>query len=275
MAARKRAEEEMKRQIAEETRKAMAKMATPTTPVNGSQVSPISSSTFYNKSPDANITAPKSMPLVFLQEMSIVIDSCPLFSSYPGRFTPAVNVLAFQKAKEKIEELRRNQSAARTPAQTASKAGTRVAHAGAAVVSTSASPAAQAPPILEPTSSKISYNVRMQYYGLMIKHCLNIYPNCEDAWDRAQTEELAVMKKCSTAMIYKSSALLTINKLRKEAVESGSETAEKYVPVAAFVYEEGVIFFLFCIFRNKTVSHDVILAGKMVNNISWSVNKKL
>uniref|UniRef100_A0A182F9B4 Uncharacterized protein n=1 Tax=Anopheles albimanus TaxID=7167 RepID=A0A182F9B4_ANOAL len=229
LAARKRAEEEMKRQIAEETRKAMAKMATPTTPVNGSQVSPISSSTFYNKSPDANITAPKS------------------------RFTPAVNVLAFQKAKEKIEELRRNQSAARTPAQTASKAGTRVAHAGAAVVSTSASPAAQAPPILEPTSSKISYNVRMQYYGLMIKHCLNIYPNCEDAWDRAQTEELAVMKKCSTAMIYKSSALLTINKLRKEAVESGSETAEK----------------------NKTVSHDVILAGKMVNNISWSVNKKL
>ncbi|ETN59207.1 rnase h (70) [Anopheles darlingi] len=229
LAARKRAEEEMKQQIAEETRKAMAKLATPPAPVNGKQLSPISSSTFYNKSPDASISTPKS------------------------RFTPAVNVLAFQKAKEKIEELRRSQSAARTPAQTASKVGTRVAHAGAVVVSTSASPAAQAPPILEPTSSKISYNVRMQYYGLMVKHCLNIYPNCDDAWDRAQTEELAVMKKCSTAMIYKSSALLTINKLRKEAVETGSASAEK----------------------NKTVSHDVILAGKMVNNISWSVNKKL
>lgn len=67
----------------------------------------------------------------------------------------------------------------------------------------------------------------MQFYNLMIKHCLNIYPSCDDAYDRAQTEELAVMKKCSTPMIYKSSALLTINKLRKEAVDSGSETTEK------------------------------------------------
>jgi len=41
-----------------------------------------------------------------------------------------------------------------------------------------------APPVLEPESTKISYNIRMQYYNMMVKHCLIIYPNCEDAWDR-------------------------------------------------------------------------------------------
>ncbi|XP_049288544.1 RNA exonuclease 1 homolog [Anopheles funestus] len=229
LAARKRAEEEVKRQIEEETRKAMPKPATMSVPINGSSVPSISANNFRNISPETSLGTPKS------------------------RFTPAVNVLAFQKAKEKIEQLKRNQSAF-TPAQTAPKTGSRVAHAGSVLASkAAATPAAQAPPILEPTSSKISYNIRMQYYGLMVKHCLNIYPTCEDAWERAQTEELAVMKKCSTAMIYKSSALLTINKLRKEAVETGSEATDK----------------------NKTVSHDVILAGKMVHNISWSVNKKL
>ncbi|XP_035904013.1 RNA exonuclease 1 homolog [Anopheles stephensi] len=231
LAARKRAEEEVKRQIEEETRKAMTKPATvPAPAVNGSPVSSIATGTFYSKSPET-----------------------PSLSTPKSRFTPAVNVLAFQKAKEKIEQLKRNQSAF-TPAQTASKTGARVAHTGSVLATkAAATPAAQAPPILEPSSSKISYNIRMQYYGLMVKHCLNIYPTCEDAWERAQTEELAVMKKCSTAMIYKSSALLTINKLRKEALETGNETVDK----------------------NKTVSHDVILAGKMVHNISWSVNKKL
>lgn len=35
---------------------------------------------------------------------------------------------------------------------------------------------------------------------------------------QAQTEEHAVFKKCNTVVIYKSSALLTINKLRKESL---------------------------------------------------------
>lgn len=80
----------------------------------------------------------------------------------------------------------------------------------------------------------------------MVKHCLTIYDECNDAWERvrcerierkqtrisngkikrfryfddfqAQTEELAVFKKCNTPNIYKSSALLTINKLRKESL---------------------------------------------------------
>lgn len=156
-----------------------------------------------------------------------------------GRFTPAVNVLAFQKAKEKIEQLRK-MKAIGTTAQTVPKGAGRVAHMGPAVAAPVAStssaavaavaappppPAKPVPPVLEADSTKISYNIRMQFYNLMIKHCLNIYTSCEDAYERAQTEELAVVKKCKTPMIYKSSALLTINKLRKEAVDSGSEGA--------------------------------------------------
>nr|XP_029719003.1 RNA exonuclease 1 homolog [Aedes albopictus] len=262
LAAKQRIEEENKKRIEEDTRKAMNKPVTPrlsngsprspvlsptpvTTPptTDKSPVSPISTTSFYSKSPDSLVTTtPRS------------------------RFTPAVNVLAFQKAKEKIEQLRK-MKAIGTPAQTAPKGRGRVAHTVSAptvpAASTSAEvpatpqppppPAKSAPPVLEADSTKISFNIRMQFYNLMIKHCLNIYTDCDDAYDRAQTEELAVMKKCSTPMIYKSSALLTINKLRKEAVDSGSETTEK----------------------NKTISHDVILAGKMAQNISWSVNKKL
>lgn len=263
LAAKQRIEEENKKRIEDETRKAMSKPVTPrlsngsprspvlsptpvTTPptTDKSPVSPISTSSFYSKSPDSLLT-----------------------TTPRGRFTPAVNVLAFQKAKEKIEQLRKMKSIG-TPAQTAPKRGGRVAHVPVVpppTASTSTAPAPTAtpapppppakaaPPVLEAESTKISYNIRMQFYNLMIKHCLNIYTSCDDAYDRAQTEELAVMKKCSTPMIYKSSALLTINKLRKEAVESGSETTD----------------------RGKTISHDVILAGKMGHNISWSVNKKL
>lgn len=251
LVAKKRMEDENKKRVEEDTKKAMSKPATPRlsngsprspvvspTPVNTppatekSPVSPISTNSFYSKPTDTITTTPRT-----------------------GRFTPAVNVLAFQKAKEKIEHLKKMKGI-NTPAQTALKGTGRVAHAGPAV-STSAAPAPvpvkPAPPVLDPDSTKISYNIRMQFYNLMIKHCLNVYPNCEDAWDRAQTEELAVFKKCSTPMIYKSSALLAINKLRKEAVDTGCETTDK----------------------NKTISHDVILAGKMGHNISWSVNKKL
>lgn len=250
LAAKQRMEEEAKKRIEEETRKAMSKPVTPRLsngsprspvlsptaivtppPLDKSPVSPISTNSFYSK-PTDTITTPRS------------------------RFSPAANVLAFQKAKEKIDNLRKMKGMpSATPAQTAPKGTGRMAHVStkAVAVAKAAAPQKPAPPVLEPESTKISYNIRMQFYNLMIKHCLNIYPSCEDAWDRAQTEELAVFKRCSTPMIYKSSALLAINKLRKEAVETGSEAAEK----------------------NKTISHDVILAGKMGQNISWSVNKKL
>uniref|UniRef100_A0A6B2EG46 Putative rna exonuclease 1 n=1 Tax=Phlebotomus kandelakii TaxID=1109342 RepID=A0A6B2EG46_9DIPT len=156
---------------------------------------------------------------------------------------PVSNSIALMNAKKRIEELKRQ----KTIAQTASKAGKRIAHANSAILTDKA-----APPVLEASATKISYNLRMQYYNIMVKHCLGIYPNCEDAWQRAQTEELTVFKKCINPMIYKSSASLTVNKLRKESIEAGNSQTE----------------------RNNLVSHDVILAGKSAHNTSWSINKK-
>lgn len=148
--------------------------------------------------------------------------------------TPVSNMLAFKYAKEKIEAMRQlkvpvastsiteSKPSTSTIAQTASKFYGRQAH-----VSKIDPDARPAPPVLEPISTKISYNLRMQYYNMMVKHCLVIYPSCEDAWSRAQTEELAVQKKCNTPNIYKSSALLTVNKLRKEAIAAGNVNTEK------------------------------------------------
>lgn len=164
--------------------------------------------------------------------------------------TPISNLLALQEAKKKVEALKAAKQSpylAKTIAQTAPKGQSRVAHA--AKVDLKSKPA---PPVLEPHQKKISYNIRMQYYNIMVTHCLNIYPNCEDAWDRAQTEELTVFKKCGTPNIYKSSALLAINKLKKESIEAGNVSTQK----------------------EKTISHDVMLAGKQGLKFSWSTNHK-
>lgn len=247
--SKQRMEEEAKKRTEEEIRKAMSKPVTPRLS-NGSPRSPVLSPTATSTTPSTD-----KSPVSPISTNSFYSKSTDTLSTPRSRFSPAANVLAFQKAKEKIDNLRKQKGMpkAATPAQTASKGTGRLAHVSVKPASTAAAPQKPSPPVLEPESTKISYNIRMQFYNLMIKHCLNIYTSCEDAWDRAQTEELAVFKKCSTPMIYKSSALLAINKLRKEAVDTGSEAAEK----------------------NKTVSHDVILAGKMAQNISWSVNKKL
>lgn len=111
----------------------------------------------------------------------------------------------------------------------------------------------------------------MQYYNMMVKQCLIIYPNCEDAWDRAQVEELAVFKKCSTPIIYKNSALLTVNKLRKEAAGkcNGNNTL-MYLVHIYFVFLDGGN----KVDSKKTESHDVILAGKLAQSSSWSIKNR-
>ncbi|CAG9793440.1 unnamed protein product [Diatraea saccharalis] len=95
------------------------------------------------------------------------------------------------------------------------------------------------PGVLEPLGSKIAANIRSTYLNMMIDECLKIYVSAVDAYARAQHEELTTSKKCSTIQIYKNSAVLTVNRLRKEFQEcngvkkSGSEclTLQK-IPVA-------------------------------------------
>lgn len=164
---------------------------------------------------------------------------------------PVANMLALERAKKKVEELRAEKKPAFTPAQT-SKTGPRQAHKITAKATPVEPEKQPKPPVLEASSTKISFNIRMQYYDMMVKHCITMYPNVTDAWERAQTEELAVLKKCNTPVIYKSSAMLAINKLRKEATDSGNKPNP-----------------------NKIISHEVVMAGKLANNTSWSVQKKI
>ncbi|XP_037731980.1 RNA exonuclease 1 homolog [Drosophila subpulchrella] len=168
---------------------------------------------------------------------------------------PVANIVAIARAKKKIEELQAEKKPAFTPAQSFKGAG-RVAHKPTAALEKAAPVAnednAEKPTILEPSSSKISYNVRVQYYEMMVKHCTVIYPQLPDAWERAQVEELAVFKKCNTPAIYKNSCMLAINKLRKEAIEAGNRPSA----------------------TTKTVSHEMMLGGKRALTTSWSVEKK-
>ncbi|EDW80888.1 uncharacterized protein Dwil_GK11769 [Drosophila willistoni] len=180
----------------------------------------------------------------------------------PGRsarsIAPVANVVAIARAKKKIEELQAEKKAAFTSAKSF-KGATRVAHKPTAALdknepsqSSAETTGPEKPTVLEPQSSKISYNIRMQYYELMVKQCTIIYPQLVDAWERAQVEELAAFKKCNTVAIYKNSCMLAINKLRKEALEAGNR------PSVA----------------NKTVSHEMMLGGKRALTTSWSVEKK-
>ncbi|EDW98469.1 RNA exonuclease 1 homolog [Drosophila yakuba] len=165
---------------------------------------------------------------------------------------PVANIVAIARAKKKIEELQAEKKPAFTPAQSFKGAG-RVAHKPTAALDKAAPVSnAEKPTVLDPSSSKISYNVRIQYYEMMVRHCTVIYPQLADAWERAQVEELAVFKKCNTPAIYKNSCMLAINKLRKEAIEAGNR------PSVA----------------SKTVSHEMMLGGKRALTTSWSVEKK-
>ncbi|XP_023945435.2 RNA exonuclease 1 homolog [Bicyclus anynana] len=93
------------------------------------------------------------------------------------------------------------------------------------------------PGVLEPLGSKIPANIRSTYLNMMIDNCLKIYISATDAYARAQQEELATSKKCSTVQIYKNSAVLAISRLKKEVLEcngvkkSGCEiTPGKQIP---------------------------------------------
>ncbi|CAH0731929.1 unnamed protein product, partial [Brenthis ino] len=92
------------------------------------------------------------------------------------------------------------------------------------------------PGVLEPLGSKIPANIRSTYLNMMIDHCLNIYLLPTDAYARAQHEELATSKKCSTVQIYKNSAVLTISRLKKELQEcngvkkAGNESSAQNTP---------------------------------------------
>jgi RNA exonuclease 1 len=86
----------------------------------------------------------------------------------------------------------------------------------------------------------------------MVKQCLDIYIAPADAFERAQNEEFEVFKKCSIVSIYKTSAMLAVNRLKKEAEATG--TKNKTAP--------------------KFISHELLLAGPQGQKHSYSMDHK-
>lgn len=166
---------------------------------------------------------------------------------------PISQKMAIEAAKRKVMELNssiNNQfQKSSTIAQTASKSGGRVAHVPTSINDLDISK--MAPPVLESHQTKISCNIRTQMYKMMVKHCLEIYSLPADAFERAQNEEHSVYKKCSIVTTYKTSAMLTINRLKKEAEGCGAKK------------------------NPKSISHDVLLAGAAGSRVSWSMNNKV
>lgn len=185
------------------------------------------------------------------------------------KLTPLVNPLVFQRpkgpmiskvshtilieaAKKRVADLQKakmEKFKSFTPAQTSWKGSGRVAHAPTSGVN-DIDPVKLAPPLKEPNNTRISSNVRNQYYRIMVTHCLKIYSLPQDAYERAQNEEYSVFQKCKILMSYKTSILLSINRLKKEAEANGEK-------------------------HQKVFSHDVMLAGKQGLKSSWSQNNKI
>lgn len=86
----------------------------------------------------------------------------------------------------------------------------------------------------------------------MVRHCLDIYLAPADAFERAQNEEFEVFKKCSLVTIYKTSACLAINRLKKEAEANGIKNKKE----------------------PKTISHELLLAGAQGQRHSYSTDHK-
>lgn len=109
----------------------------------------------------------------------------PLLLYRPPRrpaITPISQRMAIEAAKRKVAELNKAKEAQFqrfTPAQTAAKTAFRVAHVPSSLTS-DIDQSKLAPPIKEPQSSKISSNIRNQYYQIMVRHCLQIYPLSQD-----------------------------------------------------------------------------------------------
>lgn len=106
----------------------------------------------------------------------------PLIQYRPPKrpmISPISHRVAIEAAKRKVVELNKARDAQfqrSTPAQTAAKTTGRVAHAPSTLTPSDVDLSKLAPPIKEPQSTKISSNIRSQYYQIMVKNCLQIYP---------------------------------------------------------------------------------------------------
>lgn len=132
------------------------------------------------------------------------------------RIAPVQNVNLMQRAKAKIEEMARQKAVAAlqktTQAQTITKGAKRVAHVPEYSL-------AEIPDVLHADKSKLPVNVRTRYLTMIADECVKLYISKDDAYQRALNEEFKCYERCKVLATYRNSAMLSINRLRKEVQE--------------------------------------------------------
>lgn len=135
-------------------------------------------------------------------------------SNKPMKIAPVQNVNSIQRAKARIEELARQkaeETLQKTPAQT-QKGAKRVAHVPDFSLS-------DLPDVLNADKSKLPINVRTRFLTMIADECVKLYLSREDGYNRALNEEFSCYEKCKVLTTYKNSAMLAVNRLRKETQE--------------------------------------------------------
>ncbi|XP_056642035.1 RNA exonuclease 1 homolog [Diorhabda sublineata] len=125
------------------------------------------------------------------------------------KITPVHNVLAITKAKAMIPKINPTKSI-KTIAQT-QKSG-RVAHVPDVSLS-------DIPDVFNADKSKLPINVRTRFLTMIADECVKMYISKEEAYSRALKEEFSCYEKCKVLTSYRNSAMLAVNRLRKEIQE--------------------------------------------------------
>lgn len=144
-----------------------------------------------------------------------LVDSIIAGNAKPRRIAPVQNVNSLQRAKERIEEMARQKAKAtikKTLPQTVSKGASRVAHLPEFSLS-------DLPDVLQADKSKLPVNVRTRYLTMIVDECIKLYLTKDDAYERALNEEFKCYERCKVLVTYRNSAMLSINRLRKEVQE--------------------------------------------------------
>lgn len=169
-------------------------------PQNNSKSESLPRKTVVNKQPEQTVS---------------LVDSIIAGNAKPRRIAPVQNVNSLQRAKARIEEMARQKAAAtikKTLPQTVSKGASRVAHTPEFSLS-------DLPDVLQADKSKLPVNVRTRYLTMIVDECMKLYLTKEDAYERALNEEFKCYERCKVLVTYRNSAMLSINRLRKEAQE--------------------------------------------------------
>lgn len=135
-------------------------------------------------------------------------------ASKPRRIAPVQNVMSIQRAKAKLDEIAKQKAVAsfKTVSHTIGKGSKRVAHVPEASLN-------DLPDVIHADRSKLPVNVRSRYLTMFGEECVKLYVSKEDAYQRALNEELKCYERCSTLATYRNSAMLSVNRVKKELQE--------------------------------------------------------